>query len=205
VKPKPQSCADFLRERLVPTFPPCNWPQVGNLIRFGPALAGSGKPDTQSIAPMQPNPAARPHTALQVVRKAPDDTIGDRPGSHGPGSADHRLGSNRPHPRPETPQQPFLRRFIAFEIQARQFGGLPKGFIDKVGRADAEKPQARSPALKPGGRLIREWNGVTHAVDVVEGGFLWDSQRHSSLSAIARAITGARWSGPRFFGLKRSA
>jgi hypothetical protein len=108
-------------------------------------------------------------------------------------------------PVPKRLSSPFLRRFIAFEIQARQFGGLPKGFIDKVGRADAEKPQARSPALKPGGRLIREWNGVTHAVDVVEGGFLWDSQRHSSLSAIARAITGARWSGPRFFGLKRSA
>ncbi|WP_283054676.1 DUF2924 domain-containing protein [Thetidibacter halocola] len=64
---------------------------------------------------------------------------------------------------------------------------------------------ASSPALKPGGRLIREWNGVTHVVDIVEGGFLWNGQRHASLSPIARAITGARWSGPRFFGLKRTA
>ncbi|MBV1896917.1 MAG: DUF2924 domain-containing protein [Rhodobacteraceae bacterium] len=56
-----------------------------------------------------------------------------------------------------------------------------------------------------GGRLTREWNGVTHAVDVIEGGFLWGGQRHSSLSAIARAITGTRWSGPRFFGLKGAA
>lgn len=107
-------------------------------------------------------------------------------------------------PVPKWLSAPFLRRFLAFEVQARQFGGLPKSFIDKLGRANAEKPEARSPALRPGGRLIREWNGVTHAVDVVEGGFVWDGQRHSSLSAIARAITGARWSGPRFFGLKKS-
>ena len=108
-------------------------------------------------------------------------------------------------PVPKRLSSPFLRRFLAFEVQARQFGGLPKGFIEKLGRADGEKPEARSPALKPGGRLIREWNCVTHAVDVIEGGFLWDGHRYSSLSAIARAITGARWSGPRFFGLKRSA
>lgn len=108
-------------------------------------------------------------------------------------------------PVPKRLSSPFLRRFLAFEIQARQLGGLPKGFIDKLGRSDAEKPETRSPALRPGGRLIREWNGTTHVVDVIEGGFVWDGQRHSSLSAIARAITGARWSGPRFFGLKKSA
>jgi hypothetical protein len=108
-------------------------------------------------------------------------------------------------PVPKRLSSPFLRRFLAFEVQAQQFGGLSKSFIDKLGRADAEKPESRSPALRPGGRLIREWNGITHAVDVVEGGFVWDGQRHSSLSAIARAITGARWSGPRFFGLKKSA
>ena len=108
-------------------------------------------------------------------------------------------------PVPKRLSSPLLRRFLAFEIQARQFGGLSKSFIEKLGRADAVKPETRSLALKPGGRLIREWNGVTHAVDVVEGGFLWNGQRHSSLSAIARAITGARWSGPRFFGLKGAA
>ena len=108
-------------------------------------------------------------------------------------------------PVPKRLSSPFLRRFLAFEVQARQFGGLPKGFAEKLARMADEKTDTRSPALKPGGRLIREWNGVTHAVDVIEGGFLWDGQRHSSLSAIARAITGARWSGPRFFGLKRSS
>lgn len=108
-------------------------------------------------------------------------------------------------PVPKRLSSPFLRRFLGFEIQARQFGGLPKGFAEKLVRAANEKADTKSPSLKPGGRLIREWNGVTHAVDVVEGGFIWDGQRHSSLSAIARAITGARWSGPRFFGLKKSA
>ena len=106
---------------------------------------------------------------------------------------------------PKRLSSPFLRRFLAFELQARQFGGLPKGFIDRLDRADAVKPETRSPALKPGGRLIREWNGTTHAVDVVDGGFLWNGQRFASLSPIASAITGARWSGPRFFGLKRTA
>lgn len=108
-------------------------------------------------------------------------------------------------PVPKRLSSPFLRRFLAFELQTRQFGGLPKGFIDRLDRADAVKPETRSPALKPGGRLIREWNGTTHAVDVVDGGFLWNGQRFASLSPIASAITGARWSGPRFFGLKRTA
>ena len=96
---------------------------------------------------------------------------------------------------------PFLRRFLAFEVQARQFGGLPKGFAEKLTKAVDERAATRSPALRPGGRLIREWNGVTHVVDVVGDSFVWNGQRHASLSAIARAITGARWSGPRFFGL----
>ena len=97
---------------------------------------------------------------------------------------------------------PFLRRFVAFEVQARQCGGLPKGFAEQLAKAADEKADTRSPAVRPGGRLIREWNGVTHVVDVVGDGFVWNGQRHASLSAIARAITGARWSGPRFFGLK---
>ncbi len=108
-------------------------------------------------------------------------------------------------PVPKRLSSPFLRRFIAFKMQAHNGNGLPKGFVSKLAKAAQEEPSASSPALKPGGRLIREWNGVTHVVDVVDGGFLWNGQRYASLSPIARAITGARWSGPRFFGLKRSA
>ena len=58
-----------------------------------------------------------------------------------------------------------------------------------------------SPGLQPGARLVREWNGSTHMVEVVDGGFVWNGERHRSLSVIARTITGDRWSGPRFFGL----
>ncbi len=68
-----------------------------------------------------------------------------------------------------------------------------------VGSLEAVRPL---PALKPGMRLMREWNGRTHVVDVTEEGFLWGGETYPSLSAIARAITGARWSGPRFFGLR---
>jgi hypothetical protein len=57
--------------------------------------------------------------------------------------------------------------------------------------------------LSPGARLVREWGGATYTVDVVEDGFRWNGTRYRSLSAIARAITGASWSGPRFFGLNR--
>ena len=106
---------------------------------------------------------------------------------------------------PKRLSSPFLRRFLAFEVQTRESTGLPKGFVTKLARAARDDPSPASPALKPGGRLIREWNGVTHVVDVVEGGFLWNGQRYASLSPVARAITGARWSGPRFFGLKQSA
>ncbi|MEO3413717.1 DUF2924 domain-containing protein [Roseovarius sp. CAU 1744] len=105
-------------------------------------------------------------------------------------------------PVPKRLSSPFLRRYLSFEIQARELGGLPRGFVGKMQRAVRDNPGTSSPALKPGGRLIREWNGVTHVVDVVEGGFVWKGQRYASLSPIARAITGARWSGPRFFGLK---
>jgi len=108
-------------------------------------------------------------------------------------------------PVPKRLSSPFLRRFIAFELQAQQNGGLPKGFVKSLRSSARDNGDVMSPTLKPGGRLIREWNGTTHVVDVVDGGFLWNGQRFASLSPIASAITGARWSGPRFFGLKRSA
>ena len=59
--------------------------------------------------------------------------------------------------------------------------------------------------LKPGAKLVREWHGDTHSVLVLEDGFEYRGKRHRSLSKIARAITGAHWSGPRFFGLAPAA
>jgi hypothetical protein len=108
---------------------------------------------------------------------------------------------------PKGISRPLLTRAIAYEMQAKRYGGL-KPAIDRRlqmianGPADVDHDSRKvSPTLQPGARLIREWNGVSHVIEVIEGGFIWNGDRHRSLSAIARAITGARWSGPRFFGL----
>ena len=62
-------------------------------------------------------------------------------------------------------------------------------------------PARRSAALRPGTRLVRSWHGTTYAVLVTETGFEFDERAFTSLTTIAREITGAAWSGPRFFGL----
>lgn len=108
-------------------------------------------------------------------------------------------------PPPKGLSSPFLRRVIAFELQARMRGGLPKGFTRRLDQMLRGKQVSTCPALKPGGRLLREWNGITHVIDVTGDGFVWNGRSYRSLSAIAREITGARWSGPRFFGLARKA
>jgi hypothetical protein len=110
-----------------------------------------------------------------------------------------------PRPAPKGLSQGFLRRFIGFELQACRNGGLSARARKQLAQEETGVQRQIRPALKPGGRLLREWNGVTHVIDVVEGGFLWQGKRHRSLSAIARAITGAHWSGPRFFGLQGKA
>ena len=100
-----------------------------------------------------------------------------------------------------------LIRAIAYEMQAKRCGGL-KPATDRRLRTIANGTvngihggRKTAPRLEPRTRLVREWNGVSHVVEVVEDGFIWNGDRHRSLSSIARAITGARWSGPRFFGL----
>jgi hypothetical protein len=102
---------------------------------------------------------------------------------------------------PASMSQPMQRRFLAFELQAKAEGGLPAALRARLDRIAAGEERKPSPTLQPGARLLREWNGTTHVVDVLADGFLWNGTCHRSLSAIARAITGARWSGPRFFGL----
>ena len=102
---------------------------------------------------------------------------------------------------PTCMSQPMQRRFLTFELQAKSEGGLPAALHARLDRIAAGEERKASPTLQPGARLLREWNGTTHVVDVLPEGFLWNGSQHRSLSAIARAITGARWSGPRFFGL----
>ena len=96
-------------------------------------------------------------------------------------------------------------------MQARQYGGLKSAIVRRLDKIAGSKSDGRTkcapwvPALDPGARLVRDWNGVTHTVDVTDDGFEWQSQQYGSLSEIAREITGARWSGPRFFGLNGRA
>ncbi len=109
-------------------------------------------------------------------------------------------------PAPKGMSQTFLRRFIAYEIQAQQSGELSKQVLAALNaREGTAQPKVSTPGLKPSGRLMREWNGATHVVDVVDEGFVWNGRTWRSLSVIAREITGAHWSGPRFFGLTGSA
>ncbi len=98
-------------------------------------------------------------------------------------------------------------RAVAYGMQVKRTGGL-KPAVRRQLRKVTDSGSARAAAnlksakIAPGMRLIREWNGSSHLVEAVDGGFLWNGKRYGSLSAVARAITGARWSGPRFFALE---
>lgn len=103
-----------------------------------------------------------------------------------------------------------LRRRLAWELQARVYGGLSaetKRKLKQLHERFVRNPDfTPSPILdlKPGTVLVREWQGVRHQVRVEHDGFEHAGQKYGSLSEIARAITGQRWSGPLFFGLKRA-
>jgi len=107
-----------------------------------------------------------------------------------------------------------LERSAAWHLQAHRLGGLSQSAKRAIraasaassrtaasGKKGAAKPIVPLTQLRPGTRLMREWNGRMHVVDVTEDGFLFDGKSYRSLSAIARRITGAHWSGPKFFGL----
>lgn len=105
-----------------------------------------------------------------------------------------------------------LVQAIAYRLQEKTFGGLSRSARMKL--TGAKKEQGKRPAtsrcasiqhrIKPGTRLLREWQGRPHEVIAIDGGrFLYREQTYTSLSAIAREITGTRWSGPTFFGLNK--
>ncbi len=104
-----------------------------------------------------------------------------------------------------------LTRGITYKLQERSLGGLSDAVMRKLERLNDGSPIADTPksappiTLKSGTRLVREWRGVTHAVLVHADGFEWNGKRYRSLTIIAREITGAHWSGPRFFGLRKCA
>ena len=102
-----------------------------------------------------------------------------------------------------------LRRLLAQRLQEKRHGKLPLLVVREldrvVGAASLNLVTKSQPkvTLSTGTRLIREWNGQTISVEVLDDGFVWNERTYRSLSEIAREVTGAHWSGPRFFGLKR--
>jgi hypothetical protein len=96
-----------------------------------------------------------------------------------------------------------LRLALAHWLQSRALGGMSKSMDRKFTELAAGTASAK---LMPGNRLIRSWNGKVYVVEITDGGlFRWQERNWKSLSEIARTITGTRWSGPAFFGLRGKA
>jgi Protein of unknown function (DUF2924) len=113
------------------------------------------------------------------------------------------------------PAHPKLRRtlmipILAYRLQEQAYGGLKPATCKRLQQLAAELEQNQkaplplAPQLKSGTKLLRQWQGQMHEVLVVNEGFEYRGKRYESLSEIARLITGTRWSGPLFFGLKQS-
>jgi antitoxin component of MazEF toxin-antitoxin module len=95
-----------------------------------------------------------------------------------------------------------LRLAIGYQLQAKAHGTLVRANRQQLDQLAASV--TRTTAAQPGMRLVREWKGTVHIVMVGEDKvFRWNNRDWNSLSSVARAITGTRWSGPAFFGLKR--
>ena len=123
-------------------------------------------------------------------------------------------------PPPKGVKRPLLELSAAWHLQAKRLGGLSTAAKMRLRHHSSGKDKDVAPrisagknaslirgelplktALSSGARLMREWNGRMHVVDVTDGGFVFDGKTYRSLSAIACRITGVNWSGPRFFGL----
>jgi len=110
--------------------------------------------------------------------------------------------------KPPRASHDLLTRAVAYRLQERVLGGLSastRRLLERIADAAAEhrpmrlKPQCK---LHPGAILLRHWGGVQHQVTVLQSGVQFRGQQYRSLSEVARIITGTRWSGPLFFGLK---
>lgn len=110
---------------------------------------------------------------------------------------------------PKRLSRDILLRGISYRLQELAHGGLSKDTLRRLKSSMSEDLSSgrrrRTVAFKAGTRLIREWHGQTHTVIILDNGVEWRGQRYASLSIVAREITGARWSGPRFFGVGTGA
>lgn len=111
---------------------------------------------------------------------------------------------------PRNISQPLMLRALAYRMQALSLGGLKPSMQRYLMKIAEDANGARAVAMpltqvKPGTRLLREWHGVSHEVTVLDDGVHYQGRRYRSLSQVAYVITGAKWSGPLFFGLKNGA
>jgi hypothetical protein len=101
-------------------------------------------------------------------------------------------------------------RAIAYRLQEIAHGGLSKVTLRRLATLEAEFDTSgtisapEGPRIKSGSRLVREWHGRTHVVTASDAGFEFEGRVYKSLTKIAQDITGAGWSGPRFFGLSKT-
>ncbi|MFC0590410.1 DUF2924 domain-containing protein [Novosphingobium aquiterrae] len=112
-----------------------------------------------------------------------------------------RFGAPTPSLSPD-----LLRLGVGYKLQEQRLGGLSRGtrsmlrkISARAGEGAEKKPMPRK--LTPGTRLVRDWHGVGHTVTVLADGFEYDGKHWKTLTAVAKAITGAHWNGPLFFGL----
>lgn len=137
--------------------------------------------------------ARRPYVTLGRLAELPPEALKEEWA--------RRFGAPAPLLSPE-----LLRLGIGYKLQEQKYGGLSRStrsLLRQIGwrgeGSTAAKPLPRK--LTPGTRLVRDWHGVGHTVTVLADGFEYDAKHWTSLTAIAKAITGAHWNGPRFFGL----
>lgn len=105
-------------------------------------------------------------------------------------------------PAPKGISRRILELAAAYHIQEKAFGGLPSNIKLKLKRyRPTTTSKSRLPDIADGTIFVREWNGVVHRVEAIDGKYMWSEKLYNSLSEIARMITGTRWSGPRFFGV----
>jgi hypothetical protein len=170
---------------------------------MGLAAIASSKPRSEAMTPKgptptPPTPAPASAEVARFLERLPTLT-----------SAQLRHEWQRLYrsPPPRLLSRDLLRRAVAHKIQEQTYGGLSQAArrrLQTLARAvakDGEVAIKPSPGQKPGARLVRQWRGETHCVLVLDDSFLYQDQCYRSLSSIARVITGAHWSGPRFFGL----
>ena len=113
-------------------------------------------------------------------------------------------------PLPKFMRRGLITRAVAHAIEEQATGGLDRETLKRLEQLmrqivpSGETPPPAPKRIKVGTRLLREWQGRVHEVTVAADGFIWNGARHRSLSEIARRITGTRWNGWVFFGLKRT-